>query len=68
MKGSLQKRIMASHLACHVCAYFRDDDPDLYYCALHCDEFPGLCGSFESKCAAKEAGCIPKELIASFSV
>jgi hypothetical protein len=63
MKGFLQKRVMASHLACSVCGHFRDDDPDLFYCELHWDDFPGLCEQFLSKLDVKPAGCIPRELL-----
>jgi hypothetical protein len=49
MKGTLQKRVMASHLLCHSCSSFRDDDPDIYYCEHHREEFPGLCDEFQSK-------------------
>jgi hypothetical protein len=49
MKGTLQKQVLASHLLCYSCCYFRDDDPDIYYCEHHRDEFPGLCDQFQSK-------------------
>lgn len=43
MKGTYPKRISACHLACSRCIYFSEDDPDIYYCDLHCTEFPGVC-------------------------
>lgn len=49
MKGTLQKIIESSALACLPCRFFRDDDPDIYYCELQRDEFPGLCDQYRQK-------------------
>jgi crotonobetainyl-CoA:carnitine CoA-transferase CaiB-like acyl-CoA transferase len=49
MKGTLQKKVSAFHLACFTCRYFREDDPDLFYCLHHRDEFPALCDQFQKK-------------------
>lgn len=49
MVGSMHKKVEAAHLACAACLQFRDNDPDLYYCALQCREFPGLCEQFTPK-------------------
>lgn len=55
MVGYMQKKVEPAHLACFACAQFRDDDPDLYYCLLQKDEFPGLCDQFATKSAMAEA-------------
>lgn len=47
MKGVLPKRIAAAQLQCAKCVHFRDDDPDIYYCALDQPEFAGLCDRYE---------------------
>ena len=47
MKGVLPKYISAAHLACSKCVYFRDDDPDIYYCERERPEFAGLCEFYE---------------------
>lgn len=47
MKGTLQKLIGASALPCHTCSSFRDDDPDIFYCLLQREEFPGLCDDYQ---------------------
>lgn len=47
MNGILPKRIAAAQLQCAKCVYFRDDDPDVYYCALDRPEFAGLCDQYE---------------------
>ena len=47
MKGQLQKRTGAEALPCHTCAAFKDDDPDIFYCELQCEEFPGLCDEYQ---------------------
>lgn len=52
MKGTLPKSIAASILQCAKCINFRDDDPDLYYCALHQPEFAGLCDLYEYHASA----------------
>jgi hypothetical protein len=49
MKGCIAKRTEPSQLACSRCANFVGDDPDVYYCALDCTEFPGLCEAYELK-------------------
>ena len=49
MKGCIAKRTEPSQLACSRCANFVGDDPDVYYCALDCAEFPGLCEAYELK-------------------
>jgi hypothetical protein len=46
MKGQLQKRTGASALACHTCRWFEDEDPDIFYCQLQREEFPGLCDEY----------------------
>lgn len=51
MKGQLQKTIESSHLACVQCSYFREDDPDLYYCEHQREEFPNLCEKYLSRVA-----------------
>ena len=52
MTGTLPKRIAATNLQCAKCIHFRDDDPDLYYCALHQPEFAGLCDLYEYHASA----------------
>ena len=47
MKGILPKRIASSNLQCAKCVQFRDDDPDIYYCALDQPEFAGLCENYQ---------------------
>ena len=47
MKGSIPKRIAAAQLQCSKCIHFRDDDPDIYYCALDQAEFAGLCDHYQ---------------------
>lgn len=47
MKGVLPKRIASAQLQCAKCIHFRDDDPDIYYCALHNPGFAGLCDQYE---------------------
>jgi hypothetical protein len=49
VKGCIAKRTEPSQLACSRCANFVGDDPDVYYCALDCTEFPGLCEAYELK-------------------
>ena len=46
MKGQLQKRTGSSALACHTCRWFEDEDPDIFYCELQREEFPGLCDEY----------------------
>lgn len=55
MDGTLQKIVSTTTLPCASCAQFRDDDPDLYYCLLQKNEFPGLCDQFATKSAMAEA-------------
>ena len=65
MKGQLQKRTDASALACWTCTYFRDEDPDIFYCELQQEQFPGLCGSYHqgSKLAdARTEWIVPDDL------
>lgn len=52
MNGVLPKRIAATTLQCAKCIHFRDDDPDIYYCALHQPEFAGLCELYEYHASA----------------
>ena len=52
MTGTLPKRIAATNLQCAKCTHFRDDDPDIYYCALHQPEFAGLCELYEYHASA----------------
>ena len=62
MKGTLAKQIMATHLACQSCRFFRDNDPDIFYCLLQREEFPGLCDAFSSRNVEpmnQTAGCVP---------
>lgn len=60
MKGSLQKTLTATHLPCFTCRFFRDDDPDLFYCEQHCEEFPALCPAFTSRFEwNRSIGCVP---------
>lgn len=47
MVGTLPKRIAATNLQCAKCIHFRDDDPDIYYCAQDRQEFAGLCDQYE---------------------
>jgi len=47
LKGQLQKIIEPSALACLSCRFFRDNDPDIYYCELQHEEFPGLCAQYQ---------------------
>lgn len=47
MKGVFPKRIAAAQLQCAKCVQFRDDDPDIYYCALDQPEFAGLCEQYQ---------------------
>ena len=47
MKGILPKRIAAAQLQCAKCIHFRDDDLDIYYCALHNPGFAGLCEHYQ---------------------
>lgn len=47
MTGTLLKRITATNLQCAKCIQFRDDDPDIYYCALHNPGFAGLCEHYQ---------------------
>ena len=47
MTGTLPKRIAATNLQCAKCIQFRDDDPDIYYCALHNPGFAGLCEQYQ---------------------
>lgn len=47
MTGTLPKRIAATNLQCAKCIHFRDDDPDIYYCALHNPGFAGLCEHYQ---------------------
>lgn len=54
MKGQIQKKVESSGLACFQCAYFRDDDPDLFYCTKQRSEFPDLCEQYLSKVAITE--------------
>lgn len=49
MKGTLQKTIESSSLACRTCLYFRGDDPDIFYCELQQVEFPALCVQYRQK-------------------
>lgn len=49
MKGQLQKTIEASALACLPCRFFRDHDPDIYYCDFQQEEFPGLCEKYQQR-------------------
>jgi hypothetical protein len=49
MKGTLQKTILDSHLACQPCAHFRDNDPDIFYCIQQRAEFPALCDAYQSR-------------------
>jgi hypothetical protein len=48
MKGMIPKRIVASTMQCSKCLHFCDDDPDVFYCDLDHDEFPGLCKDYKS--------------------
>lgn len=48
MKGTIPKRIASHQLACRTCKHFRDDDPDIFYCQIDKQEFPGLCEEYES--------------------
>ena len=41
--GKLYKTLEGRSLACYVCRFFREDDPDIFYCELHRPEFPALC-------------------------
>ena len=52
MNGVLLKRIAATTLQCAKCTHFRDDDPDIYYCALHNPGFAGLCELYEYHASA----------------
>ena len=47
VKGTLQKTTESHALACCTCAFFRDTDPDIFYCELHQMEFPALCGKYQ---------------------
>lgn len=47
MKGILPKRIAATTLQCAKCVHFRDDDPDIFYCALDRQEFADLCDEYQ---------------------
>lgn len=47
MKGTLQKTIESSSLACRTCLHFRGDDPDIFYCSLMREEFPTLCEQYD---------------------
>lgn len=47
MVGALPKRIAVTNLQCAKCIHFRDDDPDIYYCALDQPEFAGLCDQYQ---------------------
>jgi len=47
VKGQLQKRTDSSALACYSCRWFKDDDPDIFYCELQREEFPGLCDEYQ---------------------
>ena len=49
MKGTLPKYIAACQLACRECIHFNESDPDIYYCELNQEEFPGLCEKYEGK-------------------
>lgn len=49
MKGSYPKKLEATDLLCSVCAHFREDDPDIYYCEIHEEDFPNLCFRFVSR-------------------
>lgn len=49
MKGFLPKRIAAAQLQCRKCTHFRDDDPDVFYCALDREEFAGLCDLYQMR-------------------
>jgi len=49
MKGQLQKLIESSSLACLSCRFFKDHDPDIYYCELQQEEFPGLCAQYQQR-------------------
>jgi len=46
MKGSLQKKVEASSLACRGCHWFEDKDADIFYCELEREEFPALCAEY----------------------
>jgi len=46
MKGFIPKRIASSNLQCAKCVHFRDDDPDVFYCALDRPEFAALCEEY----------------------
>lgn len=59
MKGTFQKKAVArtgkllkviedSALACRPCRFFQDD-PDVYYCDLEREEFPGLCERYQQR-------------------
>ena len=52
MTGTLPKRIAAAQLQCAKCIHFRDNDPDIYYCALRQPEFAGLCDLYEYHASA----------------
>ena len=43
MKGTFQKTVAASALACSPCRHFCGTDPDIFYCELQQIEFPALC-------------------------
>ena len=65
MKGTLQKTMDASALACQTCRHFRDDDPDLFYCAVQRAEFPALCDEYaqaEPWADARREWTMPDEL------
>lgn len=47
LKGTLQKTIESSSLACRTCLYFRGDDPDIFYCVHQREEFPCLCEQYD---------------------
>ena len=49
MIGTIPKRVDVAHLQCAGCTQFRDNDPDLYYCALDCRDFPGLCEQYKPR-------------------
>jgi hypothetical protein len=49
MKGTLQRTIPESHLSCQTCIYFRNDDPDIFYCLREREEFPSLCNDYCSR-------------------
>lgn len=65
MKGTLQKTIDASALACQICRHFRDSDPDIFYCQLQQTEFPSLCDEYQQSgqwADARTEWTVPDEL------